>query len=66
MMSNTTDGIVDGLVRGLKRILFTTADKDDAVAATVPAAFTPSFWATKRVDLKAFIIMIPCIWLGII
>ena len=50
-MSNTTDGITDGLLRGLKRILFTTADKDDAAAATVPAAVSDS--ATTRIPLSA-------------
>ena len=50
-MSNTTDGITGGLLRGLKRILFTTADKDDAAAATVPA--TVSDLATTRIPLSA-------------
>jgi small-conductance mechanosensitive channel len=40
-MSNNKDGIKDGLLRGLKRILFTTTDSEDVVPASVsPLAST--------------------------
>lgn len=37
-MSNNTDGIKEGILRGLKRILFTTTESEDAAPATVTTA----------------------------
>jgi hypothetical protein len=45
-MSNNTDGIKDGLLRGLKRILFTTTDSEDVLPAAVSPAVTKAAPAT--------------------
>jgi hypothetical protein len=45
-MSNNTDGIKDGLLRGLKRILFTTTETEDAVPASVSSIASTTAPAT--------------------